>query len=142
MPDICWLNSKTDSGRRSSLHSVTRHPESVGSNRYPQVEKWKSIIEHSKAKVRPRSASMTLPCVTHSCSPFRLWPSKVAPTTGPSNPSCHSQALNSSDHSPMRVTSEMAVYANSREAVISREISILLVMAQSSLHDIEGCRPG
>ena len=29
-------------------------------------------------------------------------------TTGPSNPSCHSQAMHSSDHSPMWLTSEMA----------------------------------
>ncbi len=32
-PDISLLNSRTDSGRRSSLHSVTRHPDSVGSIR-------------------------------------------------------------------------------------------------------------
>src|ERR1035441_8020598 len=142
MPEICWLNSKTDSGRRSSLHSVTRHHDSVGSNRYTQVEKWNSIMEHSKVNARPGSASMTLPWVVHSCSPFRLWPSKVAPTTGPSNPSCHSQAWHSSDHSPMRVTSEMAAYASSDEAAMSREISILSVMVRSSLHVTERCRAG
>src|SRR5580704_12415518 len=70
---------------------------------------------------------MTLPCVVHSCVPLRLWPSKVAPTTGPSYPSCHSQVWHSSDHSPMRVTSEMAAYTRSGGAEMSREISSLLV---------------
>ncbi len=37
-PEVCLLNSMTDSGRRSSFHSVTRQPDSVGSIRYPQVE--------------------------------------------------------------------------------------------------------
>jgi hypothetical protein len=32
-PDVCVLNAMTDSGRRSSLHSVTRLPDSVGSMR-------------------------------------------------------------------------------------------------------------
>ena len=33
IPDIFLLNSNTDSGLRSSLHSVTRQPVSVGSKR-------------------------------------------------------------------------------------------------------------
>ena len=37
-PDTWRLNSMADSGRRSSLHSVTRDPDAVGSIRYPQVE--------------------------------------------------------------------------------------------------------
>jgi hypothetical protein len=32
-PDVCLLNSMTDSGRRSSFHSVTRDPDSIGSMR-------------------------------------------------------------------------------------------------------------
>src|SRR3546814_8443591 len=74
--------------------------------RYPQVEKWKSIIEHSNANARPGSASMTLPWLVHSCSPLRLWPSKIDPTAGPSKPSCHSQVWHSVDHSPMRRSEE------------------------------------
>jgi hypothetical protein len=38
IPETCLLNSRTDSGRRSSLHSVTRDPDSIGSMRYPHVE--------------------------------------------------------------------------------------------------------
>src|SRR5438067_9903853 len=74
---------------------------------------------------------MTLPCVIHSCSPWRLWPSKVAPNTGPSKPSCHSQAWHSSDHSPMRVTSEMAAYTSSGGAAMSREMLSVLDMGRS-----------
>ncbi len=37
-PESRVLNSRTDSGLRSSLHSVTAHPSSVGSMRYPHVE--------------------------------------------------------------------------------------------------------
>lgn len=38
IPEISLLSSRADSGRRSSFHSVTRHPDVVGSMRYPQVE--------------------------------------------------------------------------------------------------------
>ena len=65
-------------------------------------------MEHSNAKALPGSASMTVHWVVHSCSPLRLWPSKTAPTAGSANPSCHSQVWHSSDHSPMRVTSDSA----------------------------------
>src|SRR5688572_10154765 len=77
---------------------------------------------------------MTLPWVVHSLSPLRLCPSKVAPTAGPSKPSCHAQVWHSSDHSPMRVTSEMAAYTASGDAAMSLLISILSAMPGSPPH--------
>jgi hypothetical protein len=64
----------------------------------------------------------------------------VAPTTGPLWPSCHSQVWHSSDHSPIRVTSDMAAYTRSGGAAMSREISSRFVINQSSLQATDGRR--
>ena len=58
--------------------------------------------------------------VLHSLSPLRLWPSKRAPTVGPSWPSCHSQVWHSGDHSPIRVISETALHTVIGSAAMSR----------------------
>src|SRR6202035_6145441 len=97
-------------------------------------------MEHSKAKARPGSAAMTLPWVVQRFSPYSLWPSNVAPPTGPLEPSCQAQARHSSDHSPIRVTSEMAAYTCSGDAAMWRDTSVLLSMTRSSLHASECCR--
>src|SRR5450631_3374978 len=47
-------------------------------------------------------------------------PSNLAPTLGLSKPLCHSHVWHSSDHSPIRVTSEIAAYRASGEAAMSR----------------------
>src|SRR5919112_4185036 len=76
--------------------------------------------------------------VVHSNSPLRLWPVNRAPTAGPPAPSFHSQVWHSGDHSPIRVTSEMASHTAIGDALMSRETSTCFV----TLRIVGGSRAG
>ena len=121
--------SITLSGRPSSHVSVTRQPASVGSMRYAHLAKWRSPKTPSNANFSPGTHSMTSASVVHSNSPLRLCPVNIAPTSGPEKPSFQAQVWHSGDHSPMRVTSEMAFHTASGDASMSRDTSTCLIMA-------------